>query len=85
VIRGAARFKLHSHAARGNERYVIKGIHHTEIDLQIPFHDVDIIEAVWHRHCVKYLEIVICATFSSFPRAAWERSPGTLRRESRRI
>jgi len=96
VIRGAARLRPHSHAARGNERLVggnemlvrrreIIMIHQAPIDVQIPFHAVDMMEAVWHGHYVKYLESVICATFLSFPRAAWERSPGALRPEARRI
>ncbi len=40
---------------------MIKGIHHTSIDLQIPFHDVDMMEVVWHGHYVKYFEIARCA------------------------
>jgi acyl-CoA thioester hydrolase len=31
------------------------------IDLQIPFHDVDMMEVVWHGHYVKYFEIARCA------------------------
>jgi acyl-CoA thioester hydrolase len=33
----------------------------TSIDLQIPFHDVDMMEVVWHGHYVKYFEIARCA------------------------
>ncbi|MGZ5586716.1 MAG: acyl-CoA thioesterase [Methylobacter sp.] len=36
-------------------------IHQTSIDLQIPFHDVDMMEVVWHGHYVKYFEIARCA------------------------
>jgi acyl-CoA thioester hydrolase len=32
-----------------------------EIDMQIPFHDVDMMEVVWHGHYVKYFEIARCA------------------------
>jgi acyl-CoA thioester hydrolase len=32
-----------------------------EIDIQIPFHDVDMMEVVWHGHYVKYFEIARCA------------------------
>jgi len=85
VIRGAARLTQHSHAARGNERDMIRDIHYAEIDLQIPFHDVDMMEGGRHEHYAKYLEIVLCVTFSSFLRAAWECSPGALRPEARRI
>lgn len=38
-----------------------KGIHQNSIDLQIPFHDVDMMEVVWHGHYVKYFEIARCA------------------------
>ena len=40
---------------------MIKGIHHTEIDIEIPFHDVDMMEVVWHGHYAKYFEIARCA------------------------
>jgi acyl-CoA thioester hydrolase len=36
-------------------------IYQTSIDLQIPFHDVDMMEVVWHGHYVKYFEIARCA------------------------
>lgn len=31
------------------------------IDIQVPFHDVDMMEVVWHGHYVKYVEIARCA------------------------
>jgi acyl-CoA thioester hydrolase len=31
-----------------------------EIDLKIPFHDVDMMEIVWHGHYAKYFEIARC-------------------------
>jgi acyl-CoA thioester hydrolase len=31
------------------------------IDIQVPFHDVDMMEVVWHGHYVKYFEIARCA------------------------
>ncbi len=40
---------------------MIKGIHHTEIDIEIPFHDVDMMEVVWHGNYAKYFEIARCA------------------------
>ena len=36
---------------------MIKGIHYTEIDIEIPFHDIDMMEVVWHGHYAKYFEI----------------------------
>ncbi|TAK59770.1 acyl-CoA thioesterase [Methylobacter sp.] len=38
-----------------------KTIHQISIDLQIPFHDVDMMEVVWHGHYAKYFEIARCA------------------------
>nr|WP_325101211.1 acyl-CoA thioesterase [Marinomonas transparens] len=32
----------------------------TEIDLEIPFHDVDVMRVAWHGHYAKYLEIARC-------------------------
>jgi acyl-CoA thioester hydrolase len=31
------------------------------IDIEIPFHDVDMMEVVWHGHYAKYFEIARCA------------------------
>ncbi len=38
-----------------------KPIHQASVDLQIPFHDVDMMEVVWHGHYAKYFEIARCA------------------------
>lgn len=35
--------------------------HQCSVDLQIPFHDVDMMEVVWHGHYAKYFEIARCA------------------------
>lgn len=35
-------------------------IYSVETDLQIPFHDVDMMEIVWHGHYAKYFEIARC-------------------------
>ena len=35
--------------------------HQTSIDLEIPFHDVDMMAVVWHGHYAKYFEIARCA------------------------
>ena len=32
-----------------------------EVELEIPFHDVDVMRIAWHGHYVKYLEIARCA------------------------
>tara|TARA_R110000868_G_scaffold33587_5_gene121810 strand:- start:46578 stop:46985 length:408 start_codon:yes stop_codon:yes gene_type:complete len=31
------------------------------VDIQVPFHDVDMMNVVWHGHYAKYLEIARCA------------------------
>lgn len=36
-------------------------VYSEEIDLKIPFHDVDMMEVVWHGHYAKYFEIARCA------------------------
>ena len=33
------------------------------IEIQIPFHDVDLLGIVWHGHYIKYFEIARCALF----------------------
>lgn len=33
------------------------------VELDIPFHDVDVMEVVWHGHYAKYLEIARCKLF----------------------
>jgi acyl-CoA thioester hydrolase len=38
-----------------------KGVLAAEIDVVVPFFDVDSLEIVWHGHYVKYLEIARCA------------------------
>jgi acyl-CoA thioester hydrolase len=32
-----------------------------EVDILIPFHDIDVMSIVWHGHYVKYFEIARCA------------------------
>ncbi|WP_413663945.1 acyl-CoA thioesterase [Microbulbifer sp. ZKSA004] len=34
-----------------------------QVELQIPFHDVDMMEIAWHGHYAKYFEIARCALF----------------------
>ncbi|NVJ23533.1 MULTISPECIES: acyl-CoA thioesterase [Myxococcus] len=37
-----------------------------EIELSPPFHDIDLMEVVWHGHYVKYLELARCALLAKF-------------------
>jgi acyl-CoA thioester hydrolase len=36
-----------------------------EVEIEIPFHDIDIMGIAWHGHYVKYLEIARCALLQS--------------------
>ena len=38
-----------------------KGVLGTDIEVQVPFFDVDSMDVVWHGHYVKYLEMARCA------------------------
>jgi acyl-CoA thioester hydrolase len=40
---------------------MIKSNHHASVDVAVPFHDVDMMEVVWHGHYAKYFEIARCA------------------------
>lgn len=37
------------------------GLPEAEVRLNVPFHDVDLMEIVWHGHYAKYFEIARCA------------------------
>lgn len=36
------------------------------VDIEVPFHDVDVMDVVWHGHYVKYFEIARCALLRLF-------------------
>jgi len=40
-------------------------VHKTEVEIEIPFHDVDVMQVAWHGHYAKYLEIARCALLDS--------------------
>ncbi|MDR3416511.1 MAG: acyl-CoA thioesterase [Nevskia sp.] len=37
-----------------------------EVEILVPFHDVDVVGIVWHGHYAKYFEIARCALLDSF-------------------
>jgi acyl-CoA thioester hydrolase len=37
-----------------------------EVDIEVEFHDVDVMEVAWHGHYVKYFERARCALLRSF-------------------
>lgn len=42
-----------------------KGEWSSQVEIEIPFHDVDLMAIVWHGHYCKYLEIARCALLDS--------------------
>lgn len=38
-----------------------KGVVSCEIEIEVPFFDIDLMEIVWHGHYVKYFELARCA------------------------
>lgn len=38
-----------------------QGVFHSDIEILVPFFDVDTMNVVWHGHYVKYLEVARCA------------------------
>lgn len=36
------------------------------IDIEVPFHDVDLMAIAWHGHYVKYFELARCKLFDQF-------------------
>ncbi len=38
-----------------------KALHQASVDIEIPFHDVDMMTVVWHGHYCKYVELARCA------------------------
>lgn len=39
---------------------------HADVIIEIPFHDVDIMNIVWHGHYIKYFEIARCKLLDEF-------------------
>ena len=37
-----------------------------EVEIEVPFHDVDMVGIVWHGHYAKYFEVARCALLESF-------------------
>jgi acyl-CoA thioester hydrolase len=40
-------------------------LHETSIELTVPFHDIDMLDVVWHGHYIKYLELARTALMRS--------------------
>jgi acyl-CoA thioester hydrolase len=38
-----------------------KGVLHVDVEMTVPFFDVDSMKVAWHGHYVKYLEVARCA------------------------
>ncbi|GAB3049318.1 acyl-CoA thioesterase [Acinetobacter apis] len=39
---------------------------HVDVEMEIPFHDVDTMNIVWHGHYIKYFEIARCKLLDLF-------------------
>jgi acyl-CoA thioester hydrolase len=37
-----------------------------EVEIEVPFHDVDMVGIVWHGHYAKYFELARCALLETF-------------------
>ena len=37
-----------------------------EVEIEVPFHDVDMVGIVWHGHYAKYFELARCALLDTF-------------------
>lgn len=44
----------------------MSALHEAEVELTVPFHDVDMVQLVWHGHYAKYFEIARCALLEQF-------------------
>ncbi|MDE0884886.1 MAG: thioesterase family protein [Myxococcota bacterium] len=44
-------------AAGSSPRRSAKRLHEVRVEIEVPFHDVDALQVVWHGHYYKYLEI----------------------------
>lgn len=40
-------------------------MHTAEVEMTVPFHDVDMMEVAWHGHYVKYFELARCAVLDN--------------------
>lgn len=45
--------------------YMNKALQQACVEIEVPFHDVDVMEIVWHGHYAKYFEIARCAFLDS--------------------
>ena len=44
----------------------MKALRQAEVQIEVPFHDVDSMHVVWHGHYLKYFEIARCALLETF-------------------
>lgn len=44
----------------------MKPVLRAAVDVEVPFHDVDVMNVVWHGHYVKYFELARCALLRTF-------------------
>jgi len=44
----------------------VKQVRSAEVEIEVPFHDVDMVGIVWHGHYAKYFELARCALLETF-------------------
>jgi acyl-CoA thioester hydrolase len=44
----------------------VKQLRSAEVEIEVPFHDVDMVGIVWHGHYAKYFELARCALLETF-------------------
>ena len=44
----------------------MKPVRSAEVEIEVPFHDVDMVGIVWHGHYAKYFELARCALLETF-------------------
>jgi acyl-CoA thioester hydrolase len=44
----------------------VKPVRSAEVEIEVPFHDVDMVGIVWHGHYAKYFELARCALLETF-------------------
>lgn len=48
-----------------NTAFIFKQPPRAEVEIQVPFHDIDMLGIAWHGHYAKYFEIARCALLDS--------------------
>lgn len=58
------------------------GVLQAEVEIQVPFFDVDSMDVVWHGHYIKYFEVARCALLDHI---AWDEKNPYVAESRRRL